>query len=690
MWETRRIDAPAPHWYREGLFGGTEPSSAFIKKLEIDGKLENPIVVTPDDEIIDGVKRWKAAKALGWQEIPVVVRNYDDVEAEKWAVLRNNDYREMTFSQKVRFARESKALVKPMLEKRQQAGKSIAELGEDDPAQEIASGENINAREWAADDVNWNRETLRQAEKIWELANSDGLGSELASELVRRLDDPDTNIGVSSAYEEIKPHLNSGSESASENPEQSQENSSDNSPALPVSEGEYHFLPIIGKMASGLMSSHEGNTPVRINGQKVSWWENDSIIPRYPFVFISPFGDGNVPADNYEWRDAFRFDGEDVFVISDSGGYQLMSESGEQVDERCEHSFAKGCIHPETMLEWQVRNADAGPILDHPPFAEGRDPKAFSDFKRWEKAIFRPLMEKTAENAERMSKRLAEMREDGEPGAEEFTQLGVIQGRLPRGGDTDEWYLVEDWHQRMEEAMVSVDGWALSAKRAQNLYHQATVLSYAATEFENPDHIHVLQAGSPPHLALLEFFAMLTGWSVTSAALVTISRGSYYKFAPPVSGHSTTDLSLGRGKGGLYPLDRFPCRCSVCRSAEIEAGTDYLLGSGSKSLRGPVYSLHNLHQLLMFKNQLAALVRKYGRGLLHDLEIVHDAEVKVKNNNRFWQELRRPFNSDRRIVELWRAMRAVDLAIQNGRESQTVRDLLRGGRTNLEMDAMAW
>lgn len=191
-------DALYPHPYNAKLYRQRVPSQRFIE--DVAEQMEEPLVVTEEGEIIDGVRRWLAAKELGWDSIEVIEKSYPSVQAEKEAILRHNDDRDETFSQKVRVALEYEEMIAPKLEQRMKAGKPLDEQ-EDDPLLKSKEGENVTANELAADRVGWGETKYWHAKAIWEAKES---GDNEARKLVRQLDDPnpdpDDDISVNGAY----------------------------------------------------------------------------------------------------------------------------------------------------------------------------------------------------------------------------------------------------------------------------------------------------------------------------------------------------------------------------------------------------------------------------------------------------------------------------------------------------------
>lgn len=191
--ETRDPETLYPHPYNARLYRQRTPNQRFIE--DVDEKMEDPLVINEDGEIIDGVRRWLAVLALDKDSVEVDERSYASYEEEKEAILRHNDDRDETFSQKMRVALQYEELVVPILEKRMKAGTSLDQQ-DDDPM--LKSDEGATALELAGDRVDWGKDKYRHAKAIWEAKES---GDKSAAKLVRQLDDDD--ISVNKAYQEL-------------------------------------------------------------------------------------------------------------------------------------------------------------------------------------------------------------------------------------------------------------------------------------------------------------------------------------------------------------------------------------------------------------------------------------------------------------------------------------------------------
>lgn len=440
-----------------------------------------------------------------------------------------------------------------------------------------------------------------------------------------------------------------------------------------VKPGEYRFAPAMGSIAQRVSADTTNKTAVEAGGHKLTWWEDDSIVPKYPYLLLNPVAHDAIDNET-RWADAFRFEKGQQFVICDSGGYQLISQDDAAVvDSPEEHDFGKQQIHPPTMLEWQVRNADVGPILDHPPNvmtgAKIPSNKALP-YDEWYEDIFKPRLANTAEYSREMSERLEELRDDGYPGADDFKQLLVIHGRPAKKEGWAQWDHLHEWHHTIEEEMVGPDAYALKPQPSNSLGQMAFQLAYAAIELEDKtDYVHVLQCGGQTQRILLDYFTTLVDLFVTSDASSHIQGTVWREFDVPGSWSSET-LSLSDRSDTF--VDRLPCRCVVCsRAAEKWDAHDVTVDNSAED--GQWINMHNLHQALMLSQTISALLRKYGPDVVDMVEITSDKVKPLKKpdpeeKNEFWALLRKKL-SHHQIEHLHTAMQVVRDAAEGGEEA---------------------
>ncbi|MEB3882809.1 ParB N-terminal domain-containing protein [Lyngbya sp. CCY1209] len=114
-----------PHPRYAGIYGDID-AGELTEQIRASGWMR-PLTVTPEHVIIGGHRRWKAALALGWPEVPVAVHPFRDRTAELEAMLGENAVRDKTREQKVREANAWKPIETEKAKERQLAGVSLSD-----------------------------------------------------------------------------------------------------------------------------------------------------------------------------------------------------------------------------------------------------------------------------------------------------------------------------------------------------------------------------------------------------------------------------------------------------------------------------------------------------------------------------------------------------------------------------------
>ena len=78
------------------------------------------MVITPDNRLIAGERRLRAAQLLGWTTIPVIIVSLDDIVRGEFA--ENTQRKDFTWTEAVAIGREVKLLEKAAAKQRQRAG----------------------------------------------------------------------------------------------------------------------------------------------------------------------------------------------------------------------------------------------------------------------------------------------------------------------------------------------------------------------------------------------------------------------------------------------------------------------------------------------------------------------------------------------------------------------------------------
>jgi len=167
-----------------------------LKSIDRDGILV-PLVINEDGIIISGCRRWKAALQLGLTSVPVEVRSFKNEVEEKQSILDYNQYREKTFSQKMREAELLKEIAGRRAKRRMLTGRR-------DPTLMLGEGYRRETAAIVGARIRMGKDTFRKAEQIWNKAKE---GDQKASELIGKLDEDATSVNA--AYTTLKKYDNS-------------------------------------------------------------------------------------------------------------------------------------------------------------------------------------------------------------------------------------------------------------------------------------------------------------------------------------------------------------------------------------------------------------------------------------------------------------------------------------------------
>lgn len=452
--------------------------------------------------------------------------------------------------------------------------------------------------------------------------------------------------------------------------------------------GEYRFLPVFGFNESNIAARkysqqngfgdedtiiNQNDEPLTIGGKELTWWEDESIMPKHPFMLVNPLGFASVDPDVHNFRDVFRCSKGDQFVFSDSGGYQLMSMTGENgkteakiVETRDEHDFKDYRVYPERLMEWQTKNADAGATIDFPPYNISGDssfPDAVQHTPEW-KEFYQMRRDKSADMTYRMATRLSELKEDGDEDAQDYIFAPVIHGKPNPEGYTHEY--IAEWHEAMREkaelAGIEPRGWVMKPEPAKNYGQVALHLAYAQEYLQDAEFIHVLMVGGLLQKTLLMYYAMNSDHFVTSDSSSYAAGGKRRQFKLPKTATRRSVIISSRDddddKAAMNPtrLDRYPCRCMVCSTVEQDLGYEFVT-EGSGSARSVSLNLHNLQQELNVERTLDALLRE------EDTTIVETGGEPT--GSEFWRYIK-TMAQDKSVKDLYRAMDYVRISQEEG------------------------
>lgn len=174
-----------PHPLNDEIYADREAVDEQFVESVADGIVE-PVVIE-DDTIISGHRRVEAAKRAGLDEVPVRPASYDSSVERREAFLTHNEYRERTFSQKLREAMERENIERERARERQG---TRTDLG--DESTQHSDDEFGKTRDKIAKAVNLGSgRTYQKARTIWKSAQN---GNSLAQEQVAKLDAGEQSI----------------------------------------------------------------------------------------------------------------------------------------------------------------------------------------------------------------------------------------------------------------------------------------------------------------------------------------------------------------------------------------------------------------------------------------------------------------------------------------------------------------
>ncbi|QSG14371.1 ParB/RepB/Spo0J family partition protein [Halapricum desulfuricans] len=197
-------EALTPHPRNEDIYGDGAPDW-FVETID-ENSIEEPIMLVAESHLVDedtevvisGHRRIDAAKQLGLEEVPVIIRDpYESELAEREGLIEHNKQRKKSFSQKMREAKELIQIERERAKKRQQRGKAIDDAR---GPQDFEEGETY---ELVADRFDRSKGWLRYSVEVWDAQNSDNeMIANRAENLVEQIDRGETS--PYNAYQTIK------------------------------------------------------------------------------------------------------------------------------------------------------------------------------------------------------------------------------------------------------------------------------------------------------------------------------------------------------------------------------------------------------------------------------------------------------------------------------------------------------
>lgn len=249
-----------PHPLNEAIYDGGV-TEEFVTNIRNNG-IRNPLVITEESQVVDehevpviisGHRRWRAAKEIEQEEVPVTFKSYESELEERMALLDFNNHRDKTFSEKMQEAEELEAIIEPLMRERQERGRSI----DDDLLQDFAEGGDTT-RAIVADHVGLGSgETYRKAKKMWTCVEEGDAEAELVEEveyLIMDINEGEATIhGAFEKYERLEQRY--GGEGI-----QAEERTIPGSPGSEYqSRFDEHFDQWLGDKLEGFIERHHHN-----------------------------------------------------------------------------------------------------------------------------------------------------------------------------------------------------------------------------------------------------------------------------------------------------------------------------------------------------------------------------------------------------------------------------------------------
>lgn len=236
--ETRDPSTLSPHPKNEELYGEEQLPVDFVESIDRHG-IREPLVITDEDRIVSGHRRWQASKELGLERVPVMVESYDS-ELDEWEALVDfNRQRKKTPAQIVN---EAELLMDVERKRAEQRQKAQLKQGDDQPDRvELPEREKGRARDKAGEQLGYSGSTIERGLRVKQEAES---GDDTAREEWEKMERDEQSIH--GAYDRVR-------ESRDDQPETDDE---------PEPERAGHTCPVCGEQwyEREWLSNREGET----------------------------------------------------------------------------------------------------------------------------------------------------------------------------------------------------------------------------------------------------------------------------------------------------------------------------------------------------------------------------------------------------------------------------------------------
>lgn len=439
---------------------------------------------------------------------------------------------------------------------------------------------------------------------------------------------------------------------------------------LPVaSTNDVSYIPVASSKMARLQTRLEEDIGKTVNGKRLGWWYPDSLMGQHPFVLINPLTMSASIQREKTAREHMEAIPGDIFVMGDSGGYQIANANGLEVTYDLDEHDGKNYIHPQRIAEWQMANADVGTILETPPYSYSKSEGKFTEhtWQDWYDQTFEEATEVTEKNTQIMADRVDEIGHDG------YELMAIMHG-IPR---QDGRGPVDQAHQEWYDAIGGVrdwDSWALALGSADNPGLLTFGLGWFAENVEM-DVFHALGQGNAWARILCKLFAQETDTFVTHDG-TGFKMGSLYSQVHLPSTYLDVVRMTEREEENPNEIDhdtlapnRMPCGCTVCRQVDQSLGTESLFADRPATERSVVMDLHNLNHLLRRFRFIDAYIEDYGTDILDHVKI-HEGTGEIETKSPFWELLSEWF-SESRVLEIYYAMDFLITSMEDGFDAAT-------------------
>jgi len=183
--DEKSVDELQVHPENEEIYGDEDVRGLVADMQESGFKRENPLTTNTSGEVVKGNRRLKAAREVGIDEVPVVVKEYDSREEEIYALVMDNaNQRERTPPQKWREAQAIEDIVGEKKEKKRR--EKISESRSSETTPNLESSNSTETAQEVAEQVGvGSKNTYRKLKRVMEAAED---GDKVAQEQVVELE----------------------------------------------------------------------------------------------------------------------------------------------------------------------------------------------------------------------------------------------------------------------------------------------------------------------------------------------------------------------------------------------------------------------------------------------------------------------------------------------------------------------